>query len=195
MSQTGRGIDSVSEPAGVWARAALICSDWCERWFPDPFVFALLGVALVFLAGIAAGENPRKLAIEGGKGFWSLSAFTLQMVMVVVSGYVVASTPAVRFAIRRIAQLPSTPRMAIAAIALFSMLASLVSWGLSLVFSGLLVREMAVRVKGLDYRAAGAAAYLGLGAVWAMGLSSSAAMLMATKPSIPAALLKVSGVL
>ena len=61
------------------------------------------------------------------------------------------------------------------------MLTSLISWGLSLIFSGLLVREMTRRVKGMDYRAAGAAAYLGLGAVWALGLSSSAAMLMATK--------------
>ena len=33
----------------------------------------------------------------------------------------------------------------------------------------------------MDYRAAGAASYLGLGATWALGLSSSAAMLMATK--------------
>ena len=50
------------------------------------------------------------------------------------------------------------------------MLTSLISWGLSLIFSGLLVREMARRVKGMDYRAAGAAGYLGLGAVWALGL-------------------------
>ena len=40
-------------------------------------------------------------------------------------------------------------------------------------------------MKGMDYRAAGAAAYLGLGAVWALGLSSSAAMMMATKTAIP----------
>lgn len=46
---------------------------------------------------------------------------------------------------------------------------SLLSWGLSLIFSGLLVREMAHRMKALDYRAAGAAAYLGLGVTWAMG--------------------------
>ena len=37
----------------------------------------------------------------------------------------------------------------------------------------------------MDYRAAGAAAYLGLGAVWAMGLSSSAAQLQANPASMP----------
>src|SRR5439155_1279974 len=72
---------------------------------------------------------------------------------------------------------------------------SLLSWGFSLVFSGLLVREVVRRVPQTDYRAAGAAGYLGLGSVWALGLSSSAALLMATKGSIPASLLPISGVL
>ena len=47
----------------------------------------------------------------------------------------------------------------------------------------------------MDYRAIGTAAYLGLGSVWALGLSSSAALLMCTKGSIPAALYKISGVI
>jgi len=100
-----------------------------------------------------------------------------------------------RRAIRWLAGVPRSPRVAVAMVALFSMLTSLISWGLSLIFSGLLVREMAHRVKGMDYRAAGAAAYLGLGAVWAMGLSSSAAMLMATKSTIPAPLFAISGLI
>ena len=69
--------------------------------------------------------------------------------------------------IRALAGLPKTARGAIALVALFSMLTSLISWGLSLIFGGLCVREPAHRVRGMDSRAAGAAAYLGLGAVWA----------------------------
>ena len=42
----------------------------------------------------------------------------------------------------------------------------------------------------MDYRAAAAAAYLGLGATWAMGLSSSAAQLQANPASLPPALLR-----
>src|SRR5437762_1267355 len=66
---------------------------------------------------------------------------------------------------------------------------------IGIVVSGLLVREVVRRVPQTDYRAAGAAGYLGLGSVWALGLSSSAALLMATKGSIPASLLPISGVL
>jgi short-chain fatty acids transporter len=108
---------------------------------------------------------------------------------------VVATAPIVNRFIAWISTLPKNPRTAIAVVAFLSMLTSLISWGLSLIFSGLLVRELAKRVKGMDIRAAGAAGYLGLGAVWALGLSSSAAMMMATKSSIPAGLYQIAGVI
>ncbi len=180
---------------GALVRTGLVLANWSERWFPDPLVFAFIGIVVVFLTGLLLHESPSKLAIAGGRSFWSLVPFTMQMVMIIIGGYVVASTPLVYRAIRWLAGVPKTPRGAIALVALLSMLTSLISWGLSLIFSGLYVRELSQRVKGLDYRAAGAAAYLGLGAVWAMGLSSSAAMLMATKSAIPPSLFAVSGLI
>jgi short-chain fatty acids transporter len=176
-------------------RVGLALANWSERWFPDPLVFALIGIVVVFVIGILLHQSPAKLAVQGGKTFWALVPFTMQMVMIIVGGFVVASTPIVNRAIRTLAGIPKAPRQAVALVALFSMLTSLISWGLSLVFSGLLVRELAQRVKGMDYRAAGAAAYLGMGAVWAMGLSSSAAMLMATKASMPLSLFNISGLI
>ena len=62
----------------------------------------------------------------------------------------------------------------------FSMATSLLSWGLGLIFGGILVREVVKNVRGIDYRAIGAAAFVGNGSVWALGLSSSAALVMAT---------------
>jgi len=192
--QTPREKKVTSQEKGL-VRFGLGLANWSERWFPDPLVFALLGVVVVFMVGLLLRQSPSKLAIQGGKSFWSLVPFTMQMVMIIVGGYVVASTPLVYRAIRGLAGIPKTPRQAVALIALFSMLTSLISWGLSLIFSGLFVRELAHRVKGMDYRAAGAAAYLGLGAVWAMGLSSSAAMLMATKSAMPPSLFAISGLI
>ncbi len=180
---------------GALARFGLSLADWSERWFPDPLVFALLGILVVFLTGLCLHQPAGKLAIQGVKNFWTLVPFTMQMVMIIIGGYVVATTPAVNRLIEALARIPKSGRAAIAMIALFSMLSSLISWGLSLIFSGLLARALARQVKGMDYRAAGAAAYLGLGATWALGLSSSAAMLMATKSAIPPALLAVSGII
>ncbi|NLO91159.1 MAG: short-chain fatty acid transporter, partial [Elusimicrobia bacterium] len=169
-------------------KAGLRFAALTAKWFPDAFVFALLGIMVTFLLGFAIGASPLDMAVQGGKAFWSLVPFTMQMAMVIIGGYVVASAPPVYHVMQKLARIPKTPRMAVAFVALFSMLTSLLSWGFSLIFSGLLVRELARRVKGMDYRAAGAAAYLGLGAVWAFGLSSSAALLMATPSAIPQAL-------
>ncbi|HLK51417.1 MAG TPA: TIGR00366 family protein [Bryobacteraceae bacterium] len=189
------GVTSSRESGGRLVRWGLALANWSEQWFPDPFVFALLGVAVVFAIGVLAGESPSNLAIQAGKSFWSLVQFTMQMVMVIIGGYVVSSTPAVSRAIRALARVPKSPKGAVAFVAFLSMASSLISWGLSLVFSGLFVRELAKQVKGLDYRAAGAAGYLGIGTVWALGFSSSAAMLMATKSSLPPTLLSISGVI
>src|SRR5580704_11712385 len=107
----------------------------------------------------------------------------MQMAMIVIGGYVVASSPPVARTIRWLASIPRTPRGAVAFVAFVSMTSSLLSWGFSLVFSAFLVREVVQRVRGVDYRAAGAAAYLGVGSVWGLGLSSSAALMMATPGS------------
>jgi len=167
----------------------------CERYFPDAFVFALAAVFFVLSGGLLLGEAPLKLVSEFGHGFWVLVPFTMQMALVIIGGFVVASSPPFTRLIRYLAGIPRTPRVAVAFVALFSMLASLLSWGLSLVFTGLLVREVTQRVRGVDYRAISAAAYLGLGSVWALGLSSSAALLQATRSAIPATLLPVTGVI
>ena len=60
------------------------------------------------------------------------------------------------------------------------MASSWFNWGFSLIFSAVLAKEIARRVEGVDYRALAAASFLGLGSVWAQGLSGSAALQMAT---------------
>jgi short-chain fatty acids transporter len=177
------------------ARAGSRIADACERFFPDAFVFALAAIVLVFFGGMAIGVAPAKLVNEFGGGFWSLVNFTMQMAVVIIGGFVVASSPPFARLTARLASIPKTARGAVAFVAAFAMLSSLISWGLSLIFTGLLVREIARRMERVDYRALGAAAYLGLGSVWALGLSSSAALLQATKSSIPPALLKITGVI
>jgi len=119
----------------------------------------------------------------------------MQMALIIIGGYVVASSPPVYALILRLAAVPKTPKSAVVLVAAFSMLTSLISWGFSLVISGILVRVIVRNVPRVDYRAISAAGYLGTGTVWALGLSSSAALLMATPASIPATLFKISGVI
>jgi short-chain fatty acids transporter len=181
---------------GALARAAMAFTTWAERWFPDAFVFVAIAVVVVAAAALLNGAPVQAVSKSFGDGFWSLITFTMQMAFVAIGGYVVASSPPARHLIHRLAQVPSTGPGAVGFVAAVSMIASLFNWGLSLIFGGLLARALAERHDiRMDYRAAGAAAYLGLGATWALGLSSSAAQLQANPASLPKSLLSITGVI
>jgi len=185
-----------TQKEGALARIAIAFTAWAEKWFPDAFIFVSIAVVIVALAALANGASPVAVSQTFGNGFWSLITFTMQMAFVAIGGYVVAtSAPAARL-IHALAAQPKTGAGAVGLVAAVSILASLLNWGLSLIFGGLLVRALAHRAElKMDYRAAGAAAYLGLGATWAMGLSSSAAQLQANAASLPKALLPITGVI
>ena len=185
----GETVPRPTREGNVFMRCGIALANWSERWFPDALVFAMLAIVVGLLLGSSVGD----LAEDFGEGFWKLIPFTMQMVMIIIGGYVVANSPPVARIIRWLATVPGTPRGAVAFVALISTTTSLVSWGFSLTFSALLVREIVQRVRGIDYRAAGAAAYLGVGSVWGLGLSSSAALMMATPGSVPPELLRISG--
>ena len=171
----------MDEQPGFVARAALRLTAWTERWIPDAFVFALLATLFVFIAAIIwTPSSPLQVIDAWGNGFWDLIAFTLQMSLIIITGHVLATSAPMGRAIRGIASWPSTPRGAVALVAFFAMFSSWFNWGFSLIFSAVLARAVARRVPGVDYRALAAASMLGLGSIWAQGLSGSAALQMAT---------------
>jgi short-chain fatty acids transporter len=167
-------------------RVALAFTAFAERYIPDAFVFALAATLLVFAGGLAIGAHPLELVDAWGGGFWELIGFTMQMALVIITGYVVAAAPPVRRLIVLVAERARSPRGAVATVAVFAMLSSWLNWGFSLIFSAVLAREIARRHRGIDYRALCAASLLGLGSVWAQGLSGSAALQMATASAMPA---------
>src|SRR3974377_706819 len=182
-----------TQSEGILVRIAIGFTAWAERWFPDAFIFVAIAVGVVSLGGLGNGAAPLAISRAFGDGFWSLITFTMQMAFVAIGGYVVATSGP---APRRLANMPKNGTGAVGLVAAVSMLASLLNWGLSLILGGLLVRALAERRElRMDYRAAAAAAYLGLGATWAMGLSSSAAQLQANAASLPKSLIPITGVI
>jgi short-chain fatty acids transporter len=107
------------------------------------------------------------------------------MALVIITGHVLATSPPVTRIIRAIAAWPATPKGAVALVAFFAMSSSWINWGFSLIFSAVLARTIARRMARVDYRALAAASFLGLGSVWAQGLSGSAALQMATPGALP----------
>jgi len=189
-------IDQTKSARGVLERVAVSISTWSEKWYPDSFVFAALAVVVVSAGALLIGASKQSIAQSFGDGFWTLIPFTMQIAISCIMGYVVASSPPADRLIHKVALMPKTGRGAVAFVALISMVVSLFSWAMSLVFSGLLVRALARRNNfAMDYRAASAAAYLGLGATWALGLSSAAAQLQSNPGSIPQQILAITGII
>lgn len=185
----------MTEREGALARVAARFTAWAERWIPDAFVFALLATVIVVLASFAklvgskgAGTAAHEVVTIWGQGFWELIPFTLQMALVIITGSVVATTRPVYRLIVKLASVATSPRAAVAWVALLAMVSSWFNWGFSLIFSAMLAREVARRVPSVDYRAVCASAFLGLGSIWAQGLSGSAALQMATPSSLQPAI-------
>jgi short-chain fatty acids transporter len=144
-----------------------------QRWLPDTFVIAIILTAVVFLAGMfSQGQGIGAMADYWGNGVWKLLGFSMQMVLILVLGTVLAMSRPVKVALRAIAQIASTPAQGIILVTLTSMLALWVNWGFGLVVGALLAREVASHVKNSHFPLLIAAAYSGL-LVWHSGLSGS----------------------
>lgn len=166
-------------------RLAAALTRWCTRWIPDAYVVAGILIALVMaIALVSTPSGPLDVVRAFGGAFWDFAPFTLQMAMVILSGYLVADAPVVRRALGALAARARTPRGAVLIMALTSMLLGFVHWGLSIIASGLLARRLIARRLGADPRIIVAAAYLGMGCVWHAGLSASAP-LTSSDPSQP----------
>src|SRR6201987_3417328 len=124
-----------TEREGALVRIAIGFTAWAERWFPDAFIFVAIAVVVVAFAAMANGASPAAVSIAFGNGFWSLITFTMQMAFVAIGGYVVATSRPAALLIGRLAAQPKTGVGAIGVVATVSLLASLLNWGLSLIFS------------------------------------------------------------
>ncbi|WP_224248644.1 short-chain fatty acid transporter [Hyalangium gracile] len=151
------------------------------RFVPSAFAIAvLLSLLTMGLALGWVGAAPDQVVGAWGGGFWELLTFSMQMALVMFTGYLLALTAPVRALLERLAGLARGPRGAVALMAIVSMGLAYINWGLSLVASAMLVRMMARRRPDVDYRLLVACAYFGLGATWHAGLSASAPLLVAT---------------
>src|SRR3984893_6643105 len=145
------------ENRGAMQRLDASLADWSEKWFPDAYVFAGIAVAVVCVAALAIGRSPTEISVDFGKSFWNLVPFTMQMAFVVIGGYIVAVSAPLRRVIDVLARFPKAPKVAVSYGACLAIVASLISWGFSMIFAGILMREISKRVSGVDYRAMGAA--------------------------------------
>lgn len=151
------------------------------RVVPSSFSIAVLLTGITAVMALAwADAGPAAIVRGWGDGFWELLSFSMQMALIMFSGYLLAMSGPVQRLLSGLASLATTPRAAVTLMALVSMGLAYLNWGLSIVASAMLVRFVVRRQPDVDYRLLVACAYFGLGATWHAGLSASAPLLVAT---------------
>lgn len=152
-----------------------------RRYLPDPFVFAIgLTLLTLLLATVVQHQNFIAVTASWGKGFWSLLAFTTQMAVILVMGYVLATAPFTDRLLDAIVSGVRTPRTAIVVATLVGAMGSYLNWGFGLVIGGVVAKKLATNVKGVHYPLIIASAYSGF-TLYGLGLSASIPVLISTK--------------
>lgn len=151
-----------------------------QKYLPDAFLFAIfLTIITLVLGGIATGQSIFDMINHWGNGVWSLLAFSMQMVLVLVTGHTLASSRPIKKGLTRLASIAKTPTQAILAVSFVSAMACWINWGFGLVIGALYARELAKQVEDVDYRLLIASAYSGF-LVWHGGISASIPLTLAT---------------
>lgn len=151
-----------------------------ERYLPDPFLFVIILTVVVFGLGLGLTDSsPVDMVAYWGGGFWALLAFSMQMVLVLVTGFVLASSPIFKKGLGKLASFAKSPGSAIIWVTVVSLAASWINWGFGLVIGALFAKELAKRVEHVDYRLLIASAYSGF-LIWHAGFSGSIPLSIAT---------------
>jgi short-chain fatty acids transporter len=150
---------------------------------PDATSASVVLLLLVVGAALTTGNAPSAVADAYYRGLWMLLPFTMQMTLILVLSAVVGASPLFR---RAVLGLAGVPRSATGVVAMAVGLGAVLSycyWGLGVAMAPLIAMHFAAAAerKGLplDFPFL-LAAVVASGAVWQFGLSSSAALQMAT---------------
>ena len=156
------------------------CVSFMQKYLPEPFIFAII---LTFVAILVAmpvcHQSITEVVSNWGGGVWNLLGFSMQMALVLVTGATLAAAPSIKKFINKLASLPKTPAGAIALVTGISAVACWLNWGFGLIVGAIFAKEIAKKLKGVDYRLLIASAYSGF-VVWHAGISGSIPLKMAS---------------
>ncbi|MFC7049048.1 short-chain fatty acid transporter [Emcibacter nanhaiensis] len=155
-----------------------------ERYYPDPFVFAILLTLLTYLITLGLTDiTPMDAVVAWGDGLASLLSFMAQLAIMLIAAHALAHTDSIQRCLRFLGGLPKSQAAAYLMVTVIAGLASLLSWSLGLVAGAILAQQVAIegRRKGLrlHFPLLVASAYAGF-VIWHMGYSASAPLFVAT---------------
>lgn len=178
---TSQGSSLPEKERGLLHRFITWFSNWSVRWIPDSMVFVLILTIIAYLMALGLTKHgPIQLVDDWVKGFWALLTFAMQMSILMITGFAVADSRPIKNAIRRLVDVPQTRNGTMLMFLYVSMIVWWAHWGIGLMLSIVMAREIAVRKRGLGihYPALCAMSYVGI--LVCNGPSQAAPLLVAT---------------
>ncbi|MEA4814262.1 MAG: TIGR00366 family protein [Oscillospiraceae bacterium] len=134
--------------------------DGCYRWMPNSLVLVfLLTILVAVLAVIFCGsplitstETKKSLVDAWNGGFWNLLTFAMQMSLVMLTGFILASAPVVKRGLTKLASIPNTTAGAMLLCGVATIIIWWVHWGLGMMGSIVLGRLCAAQGKKKGYK-------------------------------------------
>lgn len=151
-----------------------------RKLLPDPLVIAIILTIVSFVLALTVGRSsPLDVLDYWGEGFWGLLEFSMQVVLIILTGYLLASTPLANRLLDRLARIPNTPRQAVVLAVFITGVASWLQWGFGLIVGTLIAQKLGSQVRNVHYPLVIAAAYGGF-VVYGAGLSATVPLTVAT---------------
>ncbi|MBO1002027.1 short-chain fatty acid transporter [Pseudogracilibacillus auburnensis] len=152
-----------------------------QRYLPDALVIAVLMTVIVLaIALLMNPTEPGMIFKSWGDGFWAYLAFTMQMVLLLMTGMTLASVPFINRGLAKIAHLANKPWKAYLITFLVSASAYYINWGLAVVVGAIIAREIGKRNKNTHFPLLVACAYSAT-VLFPGGISSSIGLTVATE--------------
>ncbi|WP_276391280.1 short-chain fatty acid transporter [Eudoraea chungangensis] len=156
-----------------------VFSDLFVRYMPSAYVFALILTLITALSAFFWADASFFTILNAWyDGFWTLLAFGMQIVLIIVTASCLAQSNIFRYLIEKLVIHIKTPIQVYLSVFIFGSLVCLLSFGMAVVCA-IFARELASRVKGINYPFLIACVYASLG-TWVTGASSSIALLLNT---------------
>jgi short-chain fatty acids transporter len=169
-------------------KAVVVFTGFLKRFLPSPFSLAVILTYVTIILALFftpnKSEHAHFIALTGywAKGFWELLSFTMQMMLILVLGYILALTKPVEALIAVITKKINTTASAAFWVTFLTVIFGYLNWGLALIFGAVFARKLAesfsARKMKFNYPLIGAAGYVGL-LVWHGGFSGSAPLKVA----------------
>jgi Short chain fatty acids transporter len=152
-----------------------------DKILPDAIVLAMVLTLITFAMGLVLTDaSPVQMLQYWGEGFWSFLSFSMQMTLIIATGYIVASAPIANRFLVRLCTIPKNGVQGVVFVAIVAACLGWISWGLGLVAGAIVARTVALNLRKVNFKLFVAVAYSAAISTGLFGISGSEFLMVNT---------------